>query len=426
MIRKGRNVDRIPNPQYSRRNLLKGAGVGVLSLALGNSNALAAIVGAGQGISPTDLLNATTTVQDYLRMRSTGRASVTDLQKFIDPGAQGLLNWERNRLDIFNSLNHSAGWSAQFESVSSIPVVVDAFLSGGVLRVHVYEWISINWRSIPKKNLVISPEELALRAQYPDKYGVKLPADRLINSGLGVTHKFSLAKQGSNWSIISDGYDERGVAGISPDYIPEISNIGSSNLRVTTPQEPVVEPRLTQRTFDYQAAIAYATTWCGALGANNMTTQLYNAQYHAFVGDDCADFVSQCFLTGLYPADSSWFYTSISGTAISPSLTGTPTRTGVNSSPWINNSALRNWLISSGRGVAMSSISALGLADIINYSNGPGMTPFHVMIVSNIDAHGNRCLSGHSSNQKNWIYFPGAYAPVSGDLYTTTLLYYNA
>lgn len=419
-------MNRIPNPQYSRRNLLKGAGVGVLSLALGNSNAFAAIVGAGQGISPTDLLNATRTVQDYLRLRSTGRASVTDLSKFIDPGAQGLLNWERHRLDIFNSLNQSSGWSAQFESVSSTPIIIDASFSGGLLRVQVYEWISIDWRSIPKKNLVVSSEELALRAQYPDKYGVNLPADRLINSGLGVTHNFSLAKQGSNWSIISDGYDERGVAGISPDYIPEISNIGSSNIRVVAPQDPVVEPRLTQRTFDYVASIAYATKWCGALGANNMTTQLYNAQYQPFVGNDCANFVSQCFLTGLYPTDSSWFYTAISGTATSPSLTGTPTRTGVNSSAWVNNSALRNWLINSGRGVVKSSIGLLGLADIINYSNGPGMTPFHVMIVSDIDANWNRCLSGHSSNQKNWVYVPGAYAPASGDLYTSTLLYYNA
>ena len=410
----------------SRRTLLAGAGLGVLALTLGNTNASALSVAQNVDLPPVELANAVNSALQYLKIRSTGHSNFSEFEKYVDPGATRLRAWERNRLDRFNTLSDASRWSAKFESVSSTPIIRTTAYSGGLLTLQVYEWISIDWRSVPKRNIVVSSEELELRAQYPDKYCVNLPSDRLINSGLGVNHQLTLAKSGNTWLIVSDGYEEPGISGISPDYSPEKSTLSGQNLKVAKPLQPMIEPRLTARVFDYQSAVAYALAWCGALGANNMTTQLYNAQYAPFPGSDCADFVSESFLAGGYPIDGTWFYKSISGTATTPSLTGTPTRTGANSSAWINNASLRTWLLNSGRGVVIPSIGGLGLADIVNYSYGPGQTPFHVMIVTDIDPNGNRLLSAHTSNQKNWSYIPGAYAPASGDLYTRTLIYYNA
>lgn len=162
------------------------------------------------------------------------------------------------------TLSDASHWSANFESISSTSIVKSTSYVGGPITLDVYEWISIDWRSIPKKNILHSPEELSLRSQFPEKYGVGLLPDRLINSGIGVDHQLTLAKSGNAWLIVSDGYREPGIAGSSPDYVLEATTPSVQNLKVSKSVTPSVTPFLTNRTFDYNAAIAYAVKWSGA------------------------------------------------------------------------------------------------------------------------------------------------------------------
>ena len=106
--------------------------------------------------------------------------------------------------------------------------------------------------------------------------------------------------------------------------------------------------------YNYLAAKDYALARCSS----------YNSSYCNYnpCGGDCANFVSQCFRAGNQIDGGAW-YTIPNGACgrcgTQASYAGTDT--------WANNDLLRQWVIDSSQGQALSDKWGLGIGDIINY-----------------------------------------------------------
>lgn len=99
-----KEVDTMTKPSdtsVTRRSLITGAGLGVLSLAVGTSYASALSAGKNVDLAPIELVDAVNSALQYLNIRSTGRSNFTQVGKYIDSGATKLIEWERQRLDDF-------------------------------------------------------------------------------------------------------------------------------------------------------------------------------------------------------------------------------------------------------------------------------------------------------------------------------------
>ena len=413
------------NQRITRRNFLGIAGLSSVLTFPKLSEALALNPISSKNFTPEDISEAILRVRDFLTIRSSLKHGINDLRIYVAQTNSDYFNWESHRRSIFESLPSSSSWSANFIDSNSVIELKNYEVSGETLILSIYEWLQINWQSVFNKK-VKTENYSDLESEFPEKYDQIQNPSRLINSGLGIEHTFTMVKSGNLWRILDDSYSETPISGNSPSYKNKLVP-NNFALKAKPKSSRLDNYSLTARTFDYMSAVNYAKAWCGALGSpQNMTSSLYNAQYTNFVPNDCANYVSECFSAGGYPNDSQWFYNSISGSAVNPSSSGSPTRDGSSSSAWINNASLRNWLIASGRGVQMSSMSGLGLADIVNFRTTASAAPFHVMIVTGINANSQRLLSAHTSNQKDWVYIPNAYAPATYDLYTRTLLNYSA
>lgn len=131
----------------------------------------------------------------------------------------------------------------------------------------------------------------------------------------------------------------------------------------------------------------------------------YNSAYTSYSAD-CANFVPQSFKAGGYPNDGSW----------SPYTYA-----------WVNNTGLRNWLISSGRG-HNSSIGAMGYADAINYDWENNGSLDHIVIVTNFSSGGSPLVCSHTGAAYEVpydSYYRSAYPNMSLK-FTSTYLYYSA
>lgn len=270
------------------------------------------------------------------------------------------------------------------------------------------DWTAINWRSAPAlKPIERTPEEEAIVCKDPTRCGLNIPAWKPIESGFGTEHLMTLEFINNRWLITQDGYDESTLMGSSPDYFPNFgTNIrsnpplmsGFGSLKAKSSPATLFQPKtasLTSYTFDYMAAAIYAEYW-----ANN-----YNSAYTSYESD-CANFVSQSFTAGGYPNDGSW----------SPYIHA-----------WVNNSGLRNWLISSGRGHD-SSLGAIGYADAINYDLTNYGSLDHVVIVTDWNSSGTPLICSHTGAPRRvpyYSYYISAYPNMSLK-FTSTYLYYSA
>lgn len=400
------------NHSLSRRSLLLGVGGGAVVSLLSSSGVAHALVNQ---ISTSTKLDpeAALVLKDYFGARVGGRVggNLKNVLQFISPDSRNLMDFESTRFGALSSLGSANRWNGAIDRVSSELRVLSTTQNGVSVQVLVQDWTAINWRPAPPLvPIERSPEEWAFVRKDPVRHGLNVPSWTPTESGFGTTHLVTLENVNGHWMITKDGYNEGVLGGTSPDYstVSESQALGqaspysgSNSLRAKIQparQGPSKSASLTTHLFNWQAAMNYAIYWADK----------YNPAYQNWgsTNHDCANFVSQSYFAGAYPTDGTWSpYTSA----------------------WINNTALRNWLISSGRGFDESYI-VLGLADSVNYSWDGSGTLDHIAMVTSI-VNSVPLVSCHSAWQRNvpynQIYYPG-YMPNQTRKYTGTLAYYQA
>lgn len=408
------NDSRINKPRqyFTRRSLLIGAGSGLAFSLFGNSEVASALNGQISSSANLDP-DARLVVYGYLAARAgvTSNRRIGDVLQFISPDSRNLIDFEIARFGELASLGSSNRWNGVIDNISSTPVIHNVVRSGNSASFLVNDWTAINWRSAPApKPIERTLEEEAIVRKDPTRYGLNVPAWKPIESGFGTEHLITLEFNNGRWLIIEDGYNESTLLGSSPDYSPNFeTNIKSSpplisgfgSLKAKSRPARLFQPKtasLTSYTFDYMAAASYAEYWAKSYNSAFSNWGASNA--------DCANFVSQCFKAGGYPNDGSW----------SPYTYA-----------WVNNSGLRNWLISSGRGHD-SSLGAIGYADAINYDLTNNGSLDHVVIVTDWSSAGVPLICSHTGAALRVPYYShyiGTYPNMSLK-FTSTYLYYFA
>jgi hypothetical protein len=392
---------------FSRRTLLTGlGGIAGSAFFLENSQA-ASVSNSTPGLDP-NVLNATF---QYLFARTNPAVGGTPatLSKYFSPGSKSELDFEVTRFSELSNLGASNRRNGKIDQLHSQPQLLASTSGGNFAQVIVSDWTEVDWRPAPPINAIIrNSQELAIVASDPIRYGLNNPSWMPTKSGFESTHLITLEKVAGSWIVTSDTYSDPTIIGNSPNYSPSLIQDalqsagitqGGNFLRAKSAPGKVPtqhQSDLTSHTFDYISAVNYAHTYAKS----------YNGAYTNFSPDDCTNFVSQCFVAGAYPTDSSWYKYSTS---------------------WKLNSALRSWLISSGRGHDETS-SMLGLADCVNYDWTNDGVLDHMAIVTSI-VGGTPLVCCHSAAQYdvpyNQIYAPG-YMPSQTRKYTGTYLYYSA
>ena len=381
-------------PALSRRSLLLGAGSGLAASLFSSSGVANALT---KVISPPTSVNsqALQVIGDYFASRSaiTPGGDFKNVSSFINPDSQHLTEFERARYGELSSLGSQNRWGGVIDRVWSESSVVEGFGDTNRVTASVINWTKVKWRPSP---VIVNrtAEEESLARQFPEKYGLNIPDYKSVESGFGTTHKITIERAGDRWLILQDGYDEKILGGVSPDYIQPIQGnfkSGESTRATNIRANPVgrVSGNQLGRTFDWTAAYKYGLYWAKSR----------NSAYQDFStnGGDCANFVSQCFIAGGYPTDSNW----------SPYVYD-----------WINNVGLRSWLLTSGRGIS-SNVGSMGYADIINYDWHSDGLYDHVAIVTGLPGP---LVSCHTTDQYNIPYHYG-YTDTNYKFATTLINY---
>lgn len=379
-----------------RRTFLKGMGVSSLMLVPGVDFAHA-VTG---GKTSTDVATAMQFVRDYLMLRSNLDPFKRELSKpYLDKGVPSLGNEFDRRDSKIQNIGLRENWNGQFISMGSSPKLLFADSSSAELLLGVRDRIYLEW--VPN-GLELSAAEIEKLGDDPkirSKYGISAPPTQ-VTSMVSADHIFTLSKWSGGWIITNDQFFEPAIGGKSSNFQSDPRFEKQEN----SPEFPATNlkkiPRVSKtkymlgKTFDYMGAVNYANLW-----ANGFNTPIYSN----ISPTDCANFVSQCFIAGGYPTDSSWYK---------------------NSATWVNNLQLRNWLISSGRGISDSSQSQLGYADIVNFKSSTTLQWSHVAIVTRPYSLG--CLiSCHSNPQLNVpLSVYGSDPSWAGMAYASTYLYY--
>lgn len=141
--------------------------------------------------------------------------------------------------------------------------------------------------------------------------------------GYGVDHKMTLEKNGSEYKLISDTYDEGPLTGMSSELSnKEFKQLMSADYSILSDlgdESENAQTNSVERTVSgynpYEAA-NYADKWVypNANGGQGDNTGYYNtSQYATNYGADCANYVSQCMYAGGVKMDSTsnssgWWY----------------------------------------------------------------------------------------------------------------------
>lgn len=219
----------------------------------------------------------------------------------------------------------------------------------------------------------------AVGERFRYRYDAETPPEAF---GLGVYHRFRLARVGSGWRIADDeNFPSPAVAMLPKGRMPP----------ATAPVHP--SPAALR-------AVAYADRYCGAApGCGN--DGRYNPSYASYndAGGDCTAFISQALFAAGFKETPRWFYDR---------------KTGEGSEAWSNANGLTEFLLASGRarlighgsfrhvtevgsGEREAPIARLTLGDLItNYRHGRMQ---HSGIVVGFDAHGYPLVDAHSSDR---------------------------
>jgi Putative amidase domain len=303
---------------------------------------------------------------------TTGKLALLDT--LYDSANPQLRAFEHERAAFMAELG--ARWNGgKLLGYSADATLIDLRRSGATATARVYERVRLRWIPQPLK---LSREAVALRRRYPQKFCSTTPCSPCgaIWSVFGNRHEIGLEWHASGWRIVRDAYEEPDLYGASPDLVAgawSAVNAGlPANGELHVAAMPVPARAITKNggyDYNWTAAKDYAIShWC----AYNPSYCNYNA-----CGGDCANFVSQCLRAGAQIDGGSW-YTYGGGCGrcahVLSSNAGTTT--------WVNNMQLRNWVVASGRGVAMSSIGELGVGDLVNYDANANGNFNHITIVT--------------------------------------------
>lgn len=371
----------------SRRHFLVGGTI-TCSTALTSLTSNGAFAATS---SPEEFAAAIEIAKKYLTARTQfGRSTGSSpLRQFISDMCPELLDQEQNRLSVLDDLGAPNRWNGKMQRISSGLDVLSWQLdtNDGVVTVLINETVRLNWRPAPRQAsrsaLLNAAPEAAL---VPQKYGLDQPDWPNTDSSWLVTHELRLARERGTYRLISDKYSEPTVSGVSAYGGYELL-VPTTDVSLASAAAPATAAT---NIFDWNAARNYALNW--ALS--------YNPAYTNFAPNDCANFVSQAFRAGNYSTDASWYKYS---------------------SAWVNNVALRNWLLSSGRGYSQASASLLGYADIINYDWSGDGTFDHVVMVTGLPGP---LISSHTTAHRNvpWN-LPSSGSPNCKYKFTSTLVY---
>ena len=383
--------DEVTLPRRRMLSLMAGGGASAL-LARGLPGLRLAQAGAGGG-SPESFLAAAYAQ----RARSAMQDDPSPIASLYS-GNQDLSRFEAERVRALFRLGDR--WGGVIQQLSSSVAFDQLDQAGSEANGHVYERITMQWVPFPRP---VSSEGAEERRREPGKFQPAQTGPRgEVISSWSILHDVSLLTVNGSWAIVRDAYEEPLVMGSSPD----LGAASWAAVRTGKPsnglsQSPSVSPSSiatkigrpnTWYSYDYVANRTYALAHCSS----------YNSQYckRNCAGGDCANFASQCLYAGGEWSDSSWYCSSVSCSCQAGSgLSGSTTS--------VNNASLRSWLISTGRGSSMSTISQLGWGDD---NNG---TYDHVAVVTDSI---NQLVSAHDYDYCNISWDMGL--PGAGHLFT--------
>ena len=368
----------------SRRTLLRSAGIGAAALAVTGAGSLTREARASTSGS------ALGAVADYLASRAAAndpsRAATT-----LASASGGLARYELERARYMRRLGQRFDWNGRILGLDSTPAgmeIVSSEANHAVVRL--YETVTIDWVPNPRPT---SKEFEALHRAEPEKFGLGARPGRTVSSGIGTEHELRVERSASGWVVVADAYAEPDLFGESPDvanseHIRGVSAQLNRQTAVTATQTTSLEDvtATSSGSYDFSAAITYA------MAHSDPPTYPYNNNYVNYnaCGGDCANFVSQCFYKGTQATDGTWYRYNGNACGFTNRWCG--------STAWVNNWSLRNWVINAGRGVAKSSIGALGSGDIVNYDWTQNGSYDHVTIVTDAPT---QLICSHNSDRRN-------------------------
>lgn len=245
---------------------------------------------------------------------------------------------------------------------ASKPELLSLVIDGDRATAQVYERTEISW--VAK----VQPEVAADQQRNPARYRVTPVGPRgETASGVGIRHELTLTRAQSGWRVSKDAFDEYMLYLTSPDVVPGSWADEHGKSRMPTPGVPD-HSSIQETTPTLQALSAYNHGTAQTAALNNALTYNNNFCSYRNCGNDCANFVSECFNAGGLQPTGPWTvewkgcYCNVGTGMPSVAYQGTDT--------WANNRMLRDWMNStSGRGTSVTSWTdyRFTYGDYINY-----------------------------------------------------------
>ena len=182
--------------------------------------------------------------------------------------------------------------------------------------------------------------------------------------GYSNSHKLSIEKVNSNWSIRKDTYNEAIAEGIYDSNISSKSrNSASYNLSLTNTGISANKVSLSA-SYNAPAAVAYADKYWSS----------YNPNFPVYAGVDCANFVSQCLNAGGLTTDGTWYSGSYA---------------------WVNVGGMYNYLTGKGyRSLLSPDYSQYAAGDVIMFGNLA-----HTMLCVGRNSAGTPIYNAHTNDR---------------------------
>lgn len=233
-------------------------------------------------------------IEDYLNTKTLSVEALSGMSMLADEESSivtDIVNRNQSFSDFEERLN------VIFENVDITPMVTEILSqSGEVTVLNVYESTVIEYTT--------STEECTHDVM-----------------GYGTDHVMTLEMINGEYQVVADSFDERFITGACSADVAGTPIVGDVDMddvlaAVETTGDEVSTMAVTNSTYNVNAAITYAHTYCGVAGTKDYfdfdgvtggeDTALYNSSYPIYLGVDCANFISQCLYAGGLSQDSIW------------------------------------------------------------------------------------------------------------------------
>lgn len=226
------------------------------------------------------------------------------------------------------------------------------------------------------------------------------PEQKTDVSGFGTLHQMTLSYNGSDFSIISDSYDERDILGIATTTPAGEETAVTLDTYLKSAAHPWF-----YNSYNPNKAAAYADhyVWKGSdMSVFGSFENFYNPEYFNFNpdGGDCANFVSQSLYAGGLPqtlgdnySQNSWHFMA----------------ENERSGTWTSSTLLRRWLASYyGVVVDHPENEDIYIGSPVFYSNNGGISWAHTTICVGVNSAGTPVVNSHNNDRYHviWNYWP--------------------